>query len=89
MSAIASYEHRQIWFLTGSQDLYGEQTLRQVAEQSADVVARLNASGAIPLPVVLKPLLKEQEAIHRQMLDVNSDAVCVGAITWMHTFSPA
>jgi L-arabinose isomerase len=87
--AIASYAHREIWFLTGSQALYGEGTLRQVADQSARVVAELNASGAIPLPVVLQPVLKEQDAIHRQMLDVNSDPTCVGVIAWMHTFSPA
>ena len=89
MSMSSSYEHRQIWFLTGSQLLYGDETLRQVADQSAHVVEQLNSSGAIPLPVVLQPVLKEQDAIHRQMLDVNADPTCVGVITWMHTFSPA
>ena len=89
MSAMTSYENREIWFLTGSQSLYGEATLRQVAEQSDGIVRQLNASGTIPLPVVLQPVLKEQDAIHRQLLDVNSDPRCVGVIAWMHTFSPA
>jgi L-arabinose isomerase len=89
VSAPSSYRHRQIWFLTGSQLLYGDETLRQVADQSARVVEQLNATGAIPLPVVLQPVLKEQDAIHLQMLDVNADSACVGVITWMHTFSPA
>jgi L-arabinose isomerase len=85
----SSYEHRRIWFLTGSQDLYGEDTLRQVAEQSAGVVDVLNSSRTIPLTVVLRPVLTEQDAIHRLMLDVNGDPSCVGVILWMHTFSPA
>jgi len=83
------YEDREVWFLTGSQSLYGDDVLRQVAEQSEEVVRQLNAAGVIPLPVVLRPVLLEQDAIHRQMLDVNSDRRCVGVITWMHTFSPA
>jgi L-arabinose isomerase len=89
VSAVSSYEHRQVWFLTGSQLLYGEDTLREVAEQSARVVDQLNATRTIPLTVVLRPVLKEQDAIRRQMLDVNADPACVGVITWMHTFSPA
>jgi L-arabinose isomerase len=85
----SAYEDREIWFLTGSQNLYGDDVLQQVADQSEDVVRGLNAGGVIPLPVVRRPVLKEQDAIHRQMLDANSDPRCVGVITWMHTFSPA
>jgi L-arabinose isomerase len=85
----SSYENREIWFLTGSQNLYGDDVLQQVADQSEEVVRGLNAGGVIPLPVVRQPVLKEQDAIHRQMLAVNSDPRCVGVITWMHTFSPA
>jgi L-arabinose isomerase len=84
-----AYEDREIWFLTGSQNLYGDDVLQQVADQSEDVVRGLNADGVIPLPVVRRPVLKEQDAIHRQMLDATSDPRCVGVITWMHTFSPA
>jgi len=89
MVTVSTRDDRQIWFLTGSQSMYGDDTLRQVAEQSAAVVQQLNASGTIPLPVVFRPILTESAAIHRQMLDVNSDPSCVGVITWMHTFSPA
>jgi L-arabinose isomerase len=89
MTATHAYENREIWFLTGSQNLYGDDVLQQVADQSEEVVRGLNGAGAIPLPVVRQPVLKEQEAIHRQMLDANSDPRCVGVITWMHTFSPA
>jgi L-arabinose isomerase len=85
----SAYDHREIWFLTGSQNLYGDDVLQQVADQSEEVVRGLNAAGVIPLPVVRQPVLKEQDSIHRQMLDVNSDPRCVGVITWMHTFSPA
>jgi L-arabinose isomerase len=85
----SAYEDREIWFLTGSQNLYGDDVLQQVADQSEEVVRGLNADGVIPLPVVRRPVLKEQDAIHRQMLDANSDPRCVGLITWMHTFSPA
>jgi L-arabinose isomerase len=84
-----AYENREIWFLTGSQNLYGDDVLQQVADQSEEVVRGLNAGGVIPLPVVRQPVLKEQDAIQRQMLAVNSDPRCVGVITWMHTFSPA
>ena len=89
VSGRRSYEHRQIWFLTGSQPLYGEETLRQVADQSARVVDAAQRRRDDPAAVVLQPVLKQQDAIHRQMLDVNADPACVGVITWMHTFSPA
>ncbi len=83
------FNSREIWFLTGSQDLYGEETLEQVAEQSRGIVKSLNATGAIPVPIVWKPVLKDREAIRRAALEVNSQDSCVGVITWMHTFSPA
>ena len=81
-------DDRRIWFLTGSQELYGESTLRQVAEQSAAIVDQLNG-GAIPLTVEFQPVLTEPATIHRRVLAANSDPTCVGVITWMHTFSPA
>ena len=85
----ARRDDRRIWFLTGSQDLYGDETLRQVAEQSAVIVEQLNASTAIPLTIEFQPVLTESAAIHRRILEANSDRSCVGVITWMHTFSPA
>ena len=79
---------REIWFLTGSQDLYGEETLRQVAAQSREIAEVLD-SGALPVRVVWQPVLTGADAIRRVMLDANSDDSCVGVIAWMHTFSPA
>src|SRR5688572_7712967 len=77
----------EVWFLTGSQDLYGPDTLDQVAEQSRAIADRLSAQ--LPVNVVWKPVLLDAGSIHRQMLDANSDPSCVGVIAWMHTFSPA
>jgi L-arabinose isomerase len=79
----------EIWFLTGSQDLYGEETLRQVEAQSARIVAGLAASAAIPVTVTAKPVLTTPDAIRRVCLEANIDRRCIGVIAWMHTFSPA
>jgi L-arabinose isomerase len=83
---LASYE---VWFLTGSQSLYGEETLRQVAEQSQDVVRALSESSDVPVTVVWKPVLKDAASIRRIMLDANANDNVVGVMAWMHTFSPA
>jgi L-arabinose isomerase len=83
------YADREVWFLTGSQDLYGEETLAQVAEQSQEVARALDASSDVPVKVVWKPVLKDSVAIRRAMLDANGDDNVLGVITWMHTFSPA
>jgi L-arabinose isomerase len=83
------YADREVWFLTGSQDLYGEETLAQVAEQSQEVARALDASSDVPVKVVWKPVLKDSVAIRRAMLDANGDDNVIGVVTWMHTFSPA
>ncbi|TRW44429.1 L-arabinose isomerase [Georgenia yuyongxinii] len=83
------YEGKEIWFLTGSQDLYGEETLAQVAEQSRAVATLLDEATGVPVTVVWKPVLKDRDAIRRAALDANADEACLGVITWMHTFSPA
>ena len=83
------YADREVWFFTGSQDLYGEETLRQVAEQSQEVARLLDASADVPATIVWKPVLKDSDSIRRAMLDANSDDRVLGVITWMHTFSPA
>ncbi|UJP39927.1 L-arabinose isomerase [Cellulomonas palmilytica] len=83
------YADREVWFFTGSQDLYGEETLRQVAQQSQEVARTLDASPDVPVTVVWKPVLKDSDSIRRAMLDANSDDRVLGVITWMHTFSPA
>ena len=77
------------WFCTGSQDLYGDECLRKVAEHSAKIVEGLNASGILPYEVVLKPTLISQASIRKTLNDANNDELCAGVITWMHTFSPA
>ena len=82
-------ETGEIWFLTGSQGLYGEDTLRQVAEQSRQVAAQLDRHPDVALPVVWKPVLTDAGGIRALMHDANRDPACVGVITWMHTFSPA
>lgn len=83
------FEGKEIWFGVGSQDLYGEETLRQVAQQSREIVDALNASGRIPVKLVLKETLKSSDGVRRFMVDASADDACIGVITWMHTFSPA
>ncbi len=83
------YEGREVWFVTGSQDLYGEETLAQVAEQSHEVVRLLNESDLLPAPIVWKPVLKDSDSIKRAMLEASADDRVLGVISWMHTFSPA
>ncbi|MGA8208762.1 MAG: L-arabinose isomerase [Nocardioidaceae bacterium] len=80
---------REVWFLTGSQGLYGDDVLAQVADQSRQVSDVLAASAAVPVTVVAKPVLTDAAAIRRVMLEANADDSCVGLIAWMHTFSPA
>ena len=80
---------RQIWFLTGSQGLYGEDVLEQVAEQSRRVVGALADHEGIVAEVVAKPVLTDAAAMRRVMLEATSDDRVVGVIAWMHTFSPA
>ncbi|PYF99307.1 L-arabinose isomerase [Georgenia satyanarayanai] len=83
------FEGKEIWFLTGSQDLYGEDTLAQVAEQSAQIVATLDEAAQIPVRIVLKGTMKDRDAIRETARAANADPSCLGVIVWMHTFSPA
>jgi L-arabinose isomerase len=80
-------KQNEVWFVTGSQHLYGPKTLEQVAEHSKEIAAYL--SEKLPVKVVFKPVLTGPEGIQELCLAANSDAKCVGLITWMHTFSPA
>jgi L-arabinose isomerase len=79
----------EVWFVTGSQDLYGEDTLRQVAEHSQQIARSFNEASQIPVQVVFKPTVKSTEEIRNVMQDANSSKNCIGIIAWMHTFSPA
>lgn len=89
MKRLADRNEREIWFLTGSQHLYGQETLARVAENSQRIVASLEQSGQLPARVVWKPVLTEPDAIRDVCLAASSAPECVGVITWMHTFSPA
>ena len=86
MQATKNYK---FWFCTGSQDLYGDECLRKVAEHSAKMVEGMNKTGILPFEVVLKPTLISQASIRQTFNDANNDPECAGVITWMHTFSPA
>jgi len=79
----------EVWFVTGSQSLYGEEVLDQVAADSQLIAAAFDRSPGIPVHVVFKPVLTSPEAIRRLCLEANAAAECIGLITWMHTFSPA
>lgn len=79
----------KFWFCTGSQDLYGDECLRKVAEHSRIIVEELNKSGVLPFELVWKPTLITNELIRKTFNDANADDECAGVITWMHTFSPA
>jgi L-arabinose isomerase len=82
-------EDLELWFLTGSQSLYGEETLRQVEEQSRDVVATLEPAAPLGLRIAWQPVLTTADAIRRACLDATASDRCAGVIAWMHTFSPA
>ena len=79
----------EVWFITGSQDLYGEETLKQVAEHSQQIARGLDNSGNIPVRIVYKPVVKSTEEIYATLQEANTAKNCIGIITWMHTFSPA
>ncbi len=79
----------EVWFVTGSQHLYGEETLKKVAEHSQQIVKELDTSSSIPLKVVFKPVLKSAEEIYQLCQDANTAKNCIGMVAWMHTFSPA
>ncbi|MCL6457751.1 MAG: L-arabinose isomerase [Gorillibacterium sp.] len=79
----------QFWFVTGSQHLYGPETIEQVAQHSKEITEGLNQADSIPFEVVFKPVLTTPDAIRRLCIDANGDDSCAGLITWMHTFSPA
>ncbi len=79
----------ELWFVTGSQDLYGDETLRQVAEDSKKLVAGLNTDSRMPCRIVWKPTVLTADGIRALLEEANATASCAGIIAWMHTFSPA
>ena len=78
-----------VWFLTGSQGLYGPETVAQVEQQSQAIAAELDGAADLPVRIEWKPVLTDADAIHRLVLEANADPSCVGLVAWMHTFSPA
>ncbi|WP_438309590.1 L-arabinose isomerase [Streptomyces sp. HUAS TT3] len=80
---------REIWFLTGSQSLYGDDTLAQVADQSRAIAYVLASRPQMTVRLVWKPVLTDAAAIRAVCLEANADDRCIGLIAWMHTFSPA
>jgi L-arabinose isomerase len=79
----------EVWFVTGSQHLYGHETLEIVAQHSQQIARSLDASAKIPVRVVFKPVLTTPDAIRDLCLEANVAKNCIGLVTWMHTFSPA
>ena len=79
----------EVWFVTGSQHLYGEETLKQVAAHSQTIAKALDADKKIPVRIVYKPTVKTPEEIYHTCVEANNTQHCIGIIAWMHTFSPA
>ncbi len=84
-----SLKKQEVWFVTGSQNLYGEETLKQVAEDSKKIAHTLSRSNKIPAKILFKPTVTTPEAITELCVKANASAHCMGLICWMHTFSPA
>jgi L-arabinose isomerase len=79
----------EVWFITGSQHLYGPETLRQVEADSRAIVDWLNAEASLPVKLVFKPVVKTPEEISATLREADAAPGCIGIVAWMHTFSPA
>ena len=79
----------EVWFITGSQHLYGEETLRQVDEHSQTISTYFDQLSTVPVRVIFKPVVKSPDEIYNIIQDANSTKNCIGIVAWMHTFSPA
>jgi len=80
---------KNIWFLTGSQHLYGAEALQQVQQNSETIVKAFNETEVTVVPILLPKLVTTPEEITQTCIAANADSECIGVITWMHTFSPA
>lgn len=89
MNTINEQKPLCLWFVTGSQHLYGPETLAQVAENSRQIAAELSADSTIPAEIICKPTVKSAEEVFAMCREANADEQCIGLIFWMHTFSPA
>jgi L-arabinose isomerase len=79
----------EVWFVTGSQHLYGPDTLAKVAANSRSIAGSLNDDPALPVQIVWKPTLTTPEEVRALCRDANNTPACIGLVLWMHTFSPA
>lgn len=79
----------ELWFITGSQHLYGEETLKKVAEHSQAMVDFWNKTDQVPVKIVYQPVIKSPEEAYQVCLAANAKENCIGVMSWMHTFSPA
>ena len=86
---VTEQKKQELWLLTGSQHLYGDDTLKSVARNSQHIAESLDRSGAFSAKVVWQPILTGADAIEQVCLAANAAPECAGVITWMHTFSPA
>ncbi len=84
-----NFETMELWFATGSQHLYGDETLKTVSAHAGEIAGELARSASIPLRVVARPVLTTPDAITQLCTDANGSRQCAGIIAWMHTFSPA
>lgn len=83
------FEKKEVWFVTGSQHLYGKETLKQVDDDSAAIAAALDKDSEIPVKIVFKPVVTTSSEIESVCAAANDAFDCMGIIVWMHTFSPA
>ena len=83
------FDQYEVWFVTGSQHLYGPETLEQVGSHAKQIVAGLNSSGSLAVKVVWKPTLTTGGEVSGLLREASGTEACIGLITWMHTFSPA
>jgi len=81
--------HLEVWLVTGSQEMYGPETLRQVEAHAREVAAGLDEQPGVPVRVVLREVATSPGSIRRVALEANAADACIGVIAWMHTFSPA
>ena len=79
----------EIWFAVGTQHLYGDETLRQVDDNTRKVVEGLNGGGAFPFKIVLKSKATTPDEAAALCREANYSDRCIGMILWLHTFSPA
>src|SRR6056297_1316487 len=81
--------HYEVWFITGTQHLYGEDTLKEVSDHAKKIADNLDAITELPVKVRFKPIVTQSEEISRVCREASNDEKCIGCILWMHTFSPA